>query len=201
MKKMMLILLCFVLLAGFAACDAKEPQKESDSAIAMPTINADNATKPDVGNQPVITENETTESKPDEQPAVPETDMTETEVSEKPAIIENNVTDSADMMEVDSPIGTLYYPVKWKEDIAFQVNGNQFIALYYDIPLFTLYFGGDKGYLYGTVTNDGVETELRYEMHDLDSEHAEYETMSIMQEDINIIFQYLTEEGKLTVAD
>ena len=117
-----------------------------------------------------------------------------------PEIIANNVTDSEDMMEVDSPIGTLYYPEKWKDDITFQVNGNQFEALYYDNPLFTLYFGGEKGDLYGTVTYDGEDIELRYEMHDLDSTHENYETMISMQEDINIIFQYLIQEGRLTVA-
>lgn len=125
---------------------------------------------------------------------------TDAAAGDKPAIIANNLTDSEDMMEVDSPIGTLYYPEKWKDDITFQVNGDQFEALYYDNPLFTLYFGGEKGDLYGTVTYDGADIELRYEMHDLDSTHENYETMISMQEDINIIFQYLIQEGRLTVA-
>ncbi len=110
-------------------------------------------------------------------------------------IINNNITDSSDMMEIDSPVGKLYYPEKWKDDVVFQVNGNQLVALYDDIPIFTLYFGGEKGFLYGTVNHDGVDTELRYEMHDLDSEREDYETMSAMQDDINVIFYYLT-EGK-----
>ena len=125
---------------------------------------------------------------------------TDAAAGDEPAIIANNITDSEDMMEVDSPIGTLYYPEKWKDDITFQVNGNQFEALYYDNPLFTLYFGGEKGDLYGTVKYDGADIELRYEMHDLDSTHENYETMISMQEDINIIFQYLIQEGRLTVA-
>ena len=134
-------------------------------------------------------------------PSIIANDATNHDSGDKPAIIANNVTDSADMMEVDSPVGTLYYPEKWKDDVVFQVNGDQLVALYHDIPIFTLYFGGEKGFLYGTVNHDGVDTELRYEMHDLDSEREDYETMSIMQEDINIIFQFLTQEGKLTVAD
>lgn len=125
---------------------------------------------------------------------------TDAAAGDEPAIIANNITDSEDMMEVDSPIGTLYYPKKWKDDITFQVNGDQFEALYYDNPLFTLYFGGEKGDLYGTVKYDGADIELRYEMHDLDSTHENYETMISMQEDINIIFQYLIQEGRLTVA-
>lgn len=125
---------------------------------------------------------------------------TDAAAGDEPAIIANNITDSEDMMEVDSPIGTLCYPKKWKDDITFQVNGDQFEALYYDNPLFTLYFGGEKGDLYGTVKYDGADIELRYEMHDLDSTHENYETMISMQEDINIIFQYLIQEGRLTVA-
>lgn len=125
---------------------------------------------------------------------------TDAAAGDEPAIIANNITDSEDMMEVDSPIGTLYYPEKWKDDITFQVNGDQFEALYYENPLFTLYFGGEKGDLYGTVKYDGADIELRYEMHDLDSTHENYETMISMQEDINIIFQYLIQEGRLTVA-
>lgn len=125
---------------------------------------------------------------------------TDAAAGDEPAIIANNITDSEDMMEVDSPIGTLYYPEKWKDDITFQVNGDQFEALYYENPLFTLYFGGEKGDIYGTVKYDGADIELRYEMHDLDSTHENYETMISMQEDINIIFQYLIQEGRLTVA-
>ena len=169
MKNTISFLLCIIILLGLAACDVKDTKKESNSAVVKPSIIANDATNPDLG--------------------------------DKPAIIANNVTDSADMMEVDSPVGTLYYPEKWKDDVVFQVNGDQLVALYHDIPIFTLYFGGEKGFLYGTVNHDGVDTELRYEMHDLDSEREDYETMSIMQEDINIIFQFLTQEGKLTVAD
>lgn len=124
----------------------------------------------------------------------------ESDAGEKPEIIANNLTDSEDMMEVDSPVGTLYYPEKWKDDITFQVNDDQLEALYDDNPLFTLFFGGKKGDLYGTVEYDGTDIDLRYKMYDLDSKNKDYETMIAMQEDINIIFQYLMQEEKLSVA-
>ncbi len=179
MKNTISFLLCIIILLGLAACDAKDTKKESNSAVVKPSIIANDATNPDSGDKPAIIAN----------------DATNPDSGDKPAIIANNVTDSADMMEVDSPVGTLYYPEKWKDDVVFQVNGDQLVALYHDIPIFTLYFGGEKGILYGTVNHDGVDTELRYEMHDLDSEREDYETMSAMQDDINVIFYYLT-EGK-----
>ena len=110
----------------------------------------------------------------------------------QPEIVSNNITDTADMMSVDSPIGTLYYPEKWKDDVEFQVTDTQLDALYYETPLFTIYFGGDKGDVYGTVQHDGEEITLRYELYDLDIEDPDIETMGAMQDDINVIFYYLT---------
>lgn len=153
MKKAITILMCLVLLAGLAACSAKNNPQGSG---------------------------------PEES---------------QPPIIENNVTDSEDMMEIDSPVGKLRYPAKWKDDVTFQAADGQITALYYDDPLFTLYFGGEQGDLFGTVKQqDGTEIALRYEMNELDSNSEDFETMSSMQEDINVIFQYLTQEGKLAEA-
>ena len=111
----------------------------------------------------------------------------------QPEIVSNNITDTADMMSVESPIGTLYYPEKWKDDVEFQVTDTQVDALYYETPLFTIYFGGDKGDVYGTVQHDGEKITLRYELYELDSEDADIETMGAMQDDMNVIFYYLTQ--------
>ncbi len=178
-------MLCIVMLACLTACGLKiDPKESGPSGTDKPAVTANNGTNSEAGDQPVSTANNGTDPK----------------ASEKPQIIENNVTDSEDMIVVDSPIGKLYYPKKWKDDVTFQVNGNQLVALYYDNPLFTLYFGGEEGYLYGTVKNEGEDIELRYDMHDLDSTQEDYETMCSMQEDINVIFQYLIQEGKLVDA-
>ena len=42
---------------------------------------------------------------------------------------------------------------------------------------------------------NGEEVTLRYKMYDMDVEAEKFETMSAMQDDINVIFYYLT-EGK-----
>ena len=191
MKKTILMLLCIMMILGLAACGMINDPKESDaSAYDLPAIIVNTAS--DSEDMMKVDSSLFASENPKE---------SESSTEHVSAIIANNVSDTKDMMKIDSPVGTLYYPEKWKDDISFQGGADQLVAMYYDIPLFTLYFGGKKGSLYGTVKNEGVDTELRYEMHDLDSDHVAYETMSVMQEDINIIFQMLIQEGKLTVAD
>lgn len=110
-------------------------------------------------------------------------------------IVNNNITDSSDMMEIDSPVGKLYYPAKWQNDVRFTSSETQVDASFEDVPLFTIYFNGDQGEYYGTLERNGEEVTLRYKMYDMDVEAEKFETMSAMQDDINVIFYYLT-EGK-----
>ena len=110
-------------------------------------------------------------------------------------IVNNNITDSSDMMEIDSPVGKLYYPAKWQNDVRFTSSETQVDASFEDVPLFTIYFNGDQGDYYGTLERNGEEVTLRYKLYDMDVEAEKFETMSAMQDDINVIFYYLT-EGK-----
>lgn len=110
-------------------------------------------------------------------------------------IVNNNITDSSDMMEIDSPVGKLYYPAKWQNDVRFTSSETQVDASFEDVPLFTIYFNGDQGDYYGTLERNGEEVTLRYKMYDMDVEAEKFETMSAMQDDINVIFYYLTQVG------
>ena len=109
-------------------------------------------------------------------------------------IIKNNISDTENMMTIDTPVGTLYYPEKWKDDVAFQVSETQVDASYYDTPLFSLFFGGDQGDVYGTVKQNDEEITIRYMLYDLDVDDEDFETMTAMQEDINVIFYYLMQD-------
>lgn len=112
---------------------------------------------------------------------------------DKAPIVNNNITDTSDMMEIESPVGKLSYPAKWQDQVTFTSTDGQIDAMYEDVPLFTIYFGGEQGEVFGTVEQNGEEVTLRYEMYDLDVEAEQYETMSAMQDDINVIFYYLTQ--------
>lgn len=119
------------------------------------------------------------------------------EATQKP-IIQNNITDSDQMMTVESEIGTLNYPKKWEGKVSFESDKDKVEAFSGKVKLFSVYFGGQNGLLYGTLHLDSGDKELRYEMYDIDSKSENAEDLFSMQEDINVIFQYLIEEGKLT---
>ena len=86
-------------------------------------------------------------------------------------IVNNNITDSSDMMEIDSPVGKLYYPAKWQNDVRFTSSETQVDASFEDVPLFTIYFNGDQGDYYGTLERNGEEVTLRYKMFDIHVVH------------------------------
>ena len=111
-------------------------------------------------------------------------------------VVDNNITDTNEMIYVETSIGNLYYPTKWAEDVSFDVSIDQVDASCGDVELFTIYFGGKKGDLYGVLTKD-KKTELRYEMYEIDADAEDADDLCAMQDDINVIFQYLIQEGKL----
>ena len=115
------------------------------------------------------------------------------------AIIDSNIVDIDDMMAVSSEVGTLYYPEKWNGTVTFTSDAGQLNASCEDVLLFTLYFGGESGEEFGTLHLSDGDKALRYEMYDISAAAAEDEDLYAMQEDINVIFQYLIKEGKLTV--
>lgn len=166
MKKVMLSLMCAVMLACLAACGTEETPKGSGSAIS--------------GEVKIPTINQT---------------VTAASEESKLPIINNNITDSSDMMEIESPVGKLYYPIKWKDDVTFTTADGRVDAMFEGTPLFTIYFGGDQGDVFGTVEQNGAEVTLRYELYELDAKGEQFETMSAMQDDINVIFYYLTQVG------
>ena len=118
-------------------------------------------------------------------------------VIDNSAVIDNNITDTNDMMAIETSFGDFYYPAKWSEKINFTVNENQIDALSGDVKLFTIYFGGNKGEPYGVLVRNNKRIELRYEMYDIDNEESEFDDLCAMQDDINVIFQYLIYDGSL----
>ena len=117
---------------------------------------------------------------------------------ENSAVLENNISDTTDMILVETPIGRLCYPAKWADDVRFDVSEQQVTAFCGDVKLFALYFGGETGDLFGTLKLNDTETELRYEMFDLDASREDIDILSAMQDDINVIFQYLIQDGLLS---
>lgn len=118
--------------------------------------------------------------------------------SNEPPIVQKNITDSDEMTTIESAIGTLYYPKKWDGRVDFAGNDEMIEATCGEAKLFALYFDGDQGDVYGTLTLESGNIALRYELFEIDDEAENAEDLYAMQEDINVIFQYLIDEGKLT---
>ena len=114
------------------------------------------------------------------------------------SMIQNNIIDSENMMNIETSIGVLKYPEKWKGKVSFDAENDKVNCHCGDVALFTLYFGGEKGDTFGTLSLDGETKPLRYEMNTIDPKSKNFNELCAMQEDMNVIFQYLISEGKLT---
>ena len=89
--------------------------------------------------------------------------------------------------EIKTDFATLYYPQRWKDKVTVKTDKNQVQFSSGKTPLFTLSFGGNDGILLGTY--DGKE--LRMIDYPLDDKE-----MANMQEDVNVILEYLRKDEK-----
>lgn len=131
------------------------------------------------------------EGKATEDSAAPSTEITNSDV------IDNNITDTNDMTAIETSFGTLYYPAKWAGDVSFTVNDDRVDAACSDVKLFTLYFGGEEGDVLGAVKKGDSSVELRYVLYDIDADDDRLDELSAMQDDINVIIQYMIQSGIL----
>ncbi len=85
----------------------------------------------------------------------------------------------------------LYYPQKWENKVKTEVLDDMVKFSCEDTPLFDIVFGGDKGVLIGSF--DGTEIYIvDYPLKDNE--------MKNMQEDVNVIINYLQKEEKFVLA-
>lgn len=107
--------------------------------------------------------------------------------------------DNGEVFEIKTSLLTLQYPERWKDRVAIEVAEKQVSFSCEGTPLFTLYFGGEKGELLGTY--DG--TELRIVTDKLDREKLSSEQFaeySAMQEDVNVILEGLYDDKEFEIA-
>lgn len=90
------------------------------------------------------------------------------------------------------------YPSKWEKEVKVDVSAEKvsFTTADGKAKLFDLCFGGNEGYIYGTLTGENP-VEIRVVSYDIDAKQEEFDDYCAMQEDMNVILQYLIDEGKL----
>lgn len=96
------------------------------------------------------------------------------------------VKESGDVFAIETPVTTLYYPAKWQDAVTVAVSDTKVSFTYGDERLFDLVFAEtENGYLLGTY--DGTPIYV------VDYEASSDEAVA-MQEDVNVILQYLIED-------
>lgn len=96
---------------------------------------------------------------------------------------------------IDTPFAALYYPQKWEDAVTVTINGKSVTFSYGEIALFDICFEERDGAFLGTY--DG--TPVYAVSCDVSPEHVsadEYRDICAMQDDINVILEYLRKDEK-----
>ena len=111
---------------------------------------------------------------------------------------------------IETKYGTLEYPEKWKEITKTEiVDSDQYSVKFFcitsagDIPLFDLHFGGGKGFLLGTLPQDGRNISVYLDSFEIDQTsmtEEEYFNCCAMEEDVNVIISRLIEKNGLVLS-
>lgn len=99
--------------------------------------------------------------------------------------------EETEVFEIQTPVVSLYYPVKWQEKVTVETTDNGAKFSCGGTPLFDIVFGDGDGVVVGTF--DGKEVKIvDYSVDDPE--------MANMQEDVNVILSYLQQNDKYTPA-
>ena len=107
--------------------------------------------------------------------------------------------DETSVFEIQTAVAPLYYPEKWKGSVTVQVTEKSVEFLCEDAKLFSVLFGPGDAYLLGTYRG----TEIRIASYDLEAgafSKAEYQRLCAMQEDVNVMIEYLMEDSNFTLS-
>ena len=101
--------------------------------------------------------------------------------------------------EIKTRLCSMQYPAKWKEqaDIAVSDDAVRFSCGEY--KLFDLLFGNEEGYLLGTYDGETVSI-VSYDIDASAMNEEMYRQLCAMQEDVNVILQYLMEDAAFEIA-
>lgn len=103
-----------------------------------------------------------------------------------------------EVFAIETEVATFYYPTRWEKTLTVDVAQDRVSFSTPTTLLFELRFNGDDGHLLGTY--DG--TEIRVVYSELESDGVSEETYRewiAMQEDVNVILEYLSADSKFIV--
>lgn len=94
---------------------------------------------------------------------------------------------------IETETCVLKYPKKWEGTVSTTVDNEKGIVSFKtgDTPLFDILFDGEAGDLLGTLQVNGRNVVLRLKTYEIDPEGEQYAQQLEMQEDINVLLNYL----------
>lgn len=120
---------------------------------------------------------------------------------------ESEVIEEEEGFAIKTPYCTLYYPVKWENQVNTEIQEGEVITVQFHgqvegketLHLFDISFGSDEGDTIGTIdAEDGTKISVNVVLHELllDESWTDEEKNEIytMQEDINYIIDRLEQE-------
>lgn len=115
--------------------------------------------------------------------------------SEKISFMDNG--DS--VFEIKTDYVSLYYPEKWKDSV--DIKNTDGIVSFYALPsntkLFDVLFDKNEGDQIGTILVDGKSVKVCVKTFSIDKDLENYDDLSSMQEDVNVILNKLVTENNL----
>lgn len=107
--------------------------------------------------------------------------------------LENN-----EVFEIETKYVNLHYPIKWREKISVDVNGEKVCFSSNGVVLFEIMFNANVGDLLGTYNNVKINL-ICYDIEQKNLSDKEYLELIAMQEDLNVILEKLCEDENFSI--
>lgn len=100
---------------------------------------------------------------------------------------------------IKTNIVTLYYPIKWKEQVSIDISDQSIRFSCKEHKLFDILYGSSEGDLVGFY-NGTIINIVSYDIDEAKVSDEIYRQLCAMQEDVNVILQHLMEDPAFKIA-
>ncbi len=108
--------------------------------------------------------------------------------------------EDSSVFKISAPFADLYYPKKWINTVSVNSEANSVHFTYGETKLFDIVYGDGEGDTLGTYNGKAIKV-VTYDISYGDFYEEEYDKIMEMQEDLNVILQYLMQNGNFILAD
>lgn len=113
---------------------------------------------------------------------------------------EEIIKEDQTIFEINTPVAILHYPAKWKDQVDIALSDTSVKFSCGEHKLFDLYFDGEEGSLMGTYKGKPIRI-VSYDINPSVMSGEMFDQLCAMQEDVNVILQYLMEDTDFIIAN